>query len=58
MNDEVCKAHSGFKSKIETLEDNVSRLWEKWDSVQKLLIGTTVAIVLNLVGVITILVIK
>ena len=58
MNDEVCKAHSGFYSKIETLEDNVSKLWEKWESVQKLLICTTVAIVLNLMGVIAILVVK
>ena len=49
-NNGVCKQHSGFESRIHTLEDNVEKLWTKWDSVQKLLIGILTGVILNLVG--------
>jgi len=55
-NNGICKAHSGFKAKIEDLESNVSRLWEKWDGMQKMIIGIFVTLSLNLIGVIFILV--
>jgi len=54
----ICKKHSGFKSKIESLEDNVSKLWDKWDSMQKMIIGIFVTLFLNLVGIITMLIIS
>ena len=53
--DEVCLKHSGMCAKIKMLEDDVKSLWLKWDSVQKLLIGTLVSATLSLVGVIFLL---
>lgn len=55
-NSSVCKKHSGIKAKIEILERNVSELWRKWDSMQKMLIGIFVTLSLNLiVGIILLL---
>jgi hypothetical protein len=51
MNDFICQEHSGFGAKIESLEDNVSKLWAKWDGMQKLLIGTLISTLLSLIGV-------
>ncbi len=45
-----CKAHSGLETQVEKLEDNVSQLWKKWDSMQKLTIGIFATLALNLVG--------
>ena len=42
--------------RIKTLEDDVKSLWNRWDGVQKLLIGTLVTLVFNLVGVIVLVV--
>lgn len=55
-NGDICKAHSGFKAEILDLKGNVSRLWEKWDAMQKMIIGIFVALVFNLLGVMVILV--
>lgn len=55
MNEEVCHKHSGMCKSITTLEANVSKLWEKWDGIQKLLIGTLVSTALSLVGIIFLL---
>ena len=52
MNEEVCHKHSGVCKSITVLEANVSRLWEKWDGIQKLLIGTLASAVLGLAGII------
>lgn len=52
---EVCLKHSGMCAKIKNLEDDVKSLWVKWDSVQKLLIGTLVSTMLSLMGVIFLL---
>lgn len=52
---QVCKEHSGFKARLEKLEDNVSKLWEKWDSVTKMVITIFVILSLNLIGVIVLL---
>lgn len=38
--------------KIESLEDNVSQLWKKWDSMQKLVTTTLVTSVIGLFGII------
>ncbi|MCK4814576.1 hypothetical protein KA005_02305 [bacterium] len=55
MNDLICPEHSGFCAKIESLEDNVSKLWDKWDTMQKMLIGTLISTMLSLIGVVVIL---
>ncbi len=53
-----CKAHSGFEAKIEILEDNVKRLWTKWDKMQSIVIGIFVTMSLNLITAIVILFFK
>ena len=55
MMDEFCHEHSGTCVKLEKLEENVSKLWGKWDSIQTLLIGTLISAVLSLVGVVILL---
>lgn len=55
MKDEFCLKHSGMCAKINALEDNVGKLWTKWDSMQKLLIGTLVSATLSFLGVIFLL---
>ncbi len=55
MNNEVCFKHSGMEAKVDALEDNVSKLWTKWDSIQKLLIGTLTSAFLSLIGIIFLL---
>ncbi len=52
---EVCLKHSGMCAKIKNLEDDVKNLWIKWDSIQKLLIGTLVSATLSFLGVIFLL---
>lgn len=54
-NNYICREHSGFLARIKDLEGNVSKLWTKWDSMQKMVIGILVALVLNLLGVISLL---
>ena len=54
MNEEICHKHSGICVKIGTLEANVSKLWEKWDGIQKLVIGTLVSAILSLIGIVSI----
>lgn len=54
-NEEVCHKHSGVCAKVTSLEDNVSKLWEKWDGVQRLLIGTLISTALSLMGIIFLL---
>jgi len=56
MNDFICPEHSGFCAKITSLEGNVSRLWDKWDGMQKLVVGTLASATLSLIGVIVILI--
>ena len=53
MND-VCHAHSGICKSVNTLEDNVSELWKNWNSMQKILIGIFVGIIMNLLGIIVV----
>jgi len=55
MNEDLCHKHSGMCARIGTLEGNVSKLWVKWDGIQKLLIGTLVSTTLSLMGVIFLL---
>ena len=47
-NNSLCKQHSGFKARIETLESNVTELWKKWNGMQKILFMTFGAVILNL----------
>jgi hypothetical protein len=46
----LCKAHSGFEAKIETLEGNVSDLWSKWNGMQRIVLAIFVTLSLNLVA--------
>jgi flagellar biosynthesis/type III secretory pathway M-ring protein FliF/YscJ len=50
-NNNVCKAHSGLESRLKTMENNVHELWSKWDSMQKLMLGSLITLVLNLIGI-------
>jgi len=52
----ICREHSGLCSDMETVKDNVSKLWEKWDSMQKMVTGIFIALCFNLLGVIFILI--
>jgi len=51
----VCKAHSGVKSDIENMKRDITKLWEKWDTMQKTIIAIFVTLSLNLIGVIFLL---
>lgn len=51
MNNEICHEHSGLVARIESLEGGVKDLSSKWDSMQKLLIGTLVSAVLSFIGI-------
>lgn len=42
------KQHGEFKKAIQVLEDNVSRLWKRWDRMQIMLIATLVGVIANL----------
>lgn len=55
-NNAICKEHSGFKARIEDLENNVSRLWKKWDGMQKMVLGVFITLSINLICVILLLV--
>lgn len=39
------------ETKIEQLETEVNKLWQKWDTMQKLVIGTFVSTTLTLITV-------
>ena len=52
MRDEVCLKHSGICARVKALEENMTSVWNKWDNVQKLLIGTLVSALLSLAGVV------
>lgn len=53
MDDEIIDIKVARNSvKIESLEDNVSQLWKKWDSMQKLVTTTLVTSVICLFGII------
>ena len=54
----ICKAHSGFEAKINELENNVSKLWSKWDGMQKMVLGVFVTLSINLIGTVALLAIK
>lgn len=54
----ICKAHSGLDARLRTTEDNVSKLWAKWDKMQMIVIGVFVTMSLNLLTVLAILVFK
>lgn len=51
-----CKQHSGFESRIKYLEKGVRSLWDKWDSMQKMVLGIFIALSLNLIGVVAVLI--
>ncbi len=57
-NQNICKAHSGFDARIKNMEDNVKRLWTKWDKMQTIVIGIFVTMSLNLITAVVILFFK
>lgn len=52
LNGTFWKDYFGLLERAKTLEDNVSKLWVKWDSMQKMVVGILVGLVLNLAGII------
>jgi len=54
----ICKAHSGLEARLKTMEENVSRLWIKWDKMQTIVIGIFLTMSLNLITAIVILFFK
>ena len=54
MNNELCHAHSGTCKSIKVLEANVTQLWDKWNGMQKVVIGIFVGIIMNLIGVVVV----
>jgi len=57
-NQNICKAHSGLEARIKNMEDNVKKLWAKWDKMQTIVIGIFVTMSLNLIAAIVILFFK
>uniref|UniRef100_A0A6M3LHM8 Uncharacterized protein n=1 Tax=viral metagenome TaxID=1070528 RepID=A0A6M3LHM8_9ZZZZ len=49
MTEDLCKAHSGIKAKIDNLEANVGELWKRWNGMQKLLFGIFSVLTVNLI---------
>lgn len=59
MDDEIIDVKVARNTtKVESLEDNVSQLWKKWDTMQKTLIATLAATIMNLIGIIAIVATK
>lgn len=54
-NDSVDVKIAKNTTKIGALEDDVSKLQEKWDSMQKLVIGSLVSTVFTLIGIVVVL---
>lgn len=52
MTDDTCKEHSGCMARIQDVEENISMLWGKWDRINNVFIGSLVALILNLAGVV------
>ena len=52
----ICREHSGFCVRLNDLDRNMSDLWKKYDSMQKLLIFALAGIISNLIGVILMLI--
>ena len=45
---QLCKAHSGFKNQIESLEEDVRSLWKRWDKMTMMLYAVLGGVILNL----------
>ena len=52
---DTCKDHSGFNERLHALEENVSKLWRKWDWAQKVAFGALITLSFNLIGVIALI---
>ena len=50
LDSQFWKDHFGLLERAKNLEDNVSKLWTKWDSMQKMVVGILVGLILNLIG--------
>jgi hypothetical protein len=55
VNDTICKEHTGCVADIRHLEGDVKALWDKWDGMQKMLIGTMVSGAFTLIGVVVLI---
>ena len=51
----ICRDHSGMCAEIINIKEDLVVLFEKWDKVQTLLIGTLVSTCLSLLGVVFLL---
>jgi len=57
-NGNICKAHSGIHERLKDVEDDVKSLWEKYDSIQKIMILCLLGIIGNLGTVVFMLITK
>lgn len=44
-----CLDHSKYNNQIQKLEEEVEKLWKKWDKIMFLLVGNLVAVIVLLV---------
>lgn len=51
-NDNICKEHLAYKARLTILEENVEKLWGKWDKIQFTGYGILIALIGNLIAVI------
>ena len=49
-----CFDHAGHEERLKVLERQVSKLFSKWDSLQKIFIGILVSMICSFIGIIAI----
>lgn len=58
MTDKFCSSHSGVVTELGVIKQEVRNLRDKGDAQVKIVVGILVSTVLNLVGVITLLLVR
>ena len=53
---EFCREHSGVKVELVNIKKDISALWNKWDNMQKMIVGIFITLSMNLLGVIILLI--
>lgn len=56
MNELTCHEHSGICARIHALEEDMKETTVTLRNIQKILIGTLITLIFNLIGVITVIV--
>jgi len=47
----LCNEHSGFNERIRAMEVSINALHERWDWLQKIVLGIFITLSLNLIGI-------